>query len=539
MPGVLVAVLMDNSLYKAMQSRAPQKPRPRVLVCALVCGFVAVGPGLAGAQPQAWPPLQLKPSVRLQETLPPAAKSALPTYLSGERTSGRANLESVLEGHAELRRGDTVIRADRLEYYQPDDQARASGAVRINRAGNVYEGPLLELKLDAGEGFFLQPSYQLLGGGHGQAERIDFIDERRSVVTRGTYTTCRREGGPSWMPDWILRAASIKIDTEEDVGVATDATLSFKGVPILPVPYLTFPLSGERKSGFLPPTVGADSTNGAELTVPYYWNIAPNRDAKFTPSLLTKRGVDLGAEFRFLEAGYSGEVRGSVLPEDRLRGLDRWNLGGKYAGLHSIGPVRNLALSMNVARVSDDNYWKDFARESTGLTQRLLANDVNLSWNHGSLALSARALKWQTLQDTASPITPPYDRMPQLVARYAQQQGGWAYSLEVDHTQFQSDPFYTGQPNSKRSFALGQVSHTWRTPGFYITPKLQWHGAQYEFDSALTNGARNFSRAVPTFSVDAGMVFERETRFLGRDVLQTLEPRVFYVKTPFVDQSLV
>jgi LPS-assembly protein len=117
-----------------------------------------------------------------------------------------------------------VIRADRLEYYQPDDLAKARGNVRINRAGTRVEGPLLELKVDAFEGFFNEPRYRFLrNDAYGEAERIDFLDDKRAIIRNATYTTCQRRPGPSWMPDWILRAASIRIDNEEEVGQAEGA----------------------------------------------------------------------------------------------------------------------------------------------------------------------------------------------------------------------------------------------------------------------------------------------------------------------------
>ncbi len=488
-------------------------------------------------------PLILRMSPRLQEQIESAARSGQPLFLSGERVSGRADLDSVLEGNAELRRGDLVIRADRLDYYQPDDLAKARGNVRINRAGNVYEGPLLELKLEASEGFFIAPSYRFLANGaHGQADRVDFLDEQRTVITNATYTTCRRLPGPNWMPDWILRAASIRLDNEEDAGVAQGAVLSFMGLPILPVPYLSFPLSNNRKSGVLPPTVGFDSTNGAELVAPYYWNIAPNRDAKLVPTLMSKRGVDLGAEFRYLERNYAGDLRANYMPGDLLRNADRWSLGGTYQGQinSGIAAVGNVGLNLSVNRVSDDNYWRDFVRENTSLTQRLLANDATLSWARGNFSTSLRALKWQTLQDIDAPIVPPYDRLPQLTARYAHNgAGGINYSLDADLTQFQSDSSRTLQPNARRSFMLGQISRSWSAPLGYITPKLQLHASTYAFDAPLANGERSSSRVVPTFSLDAGLVFERQTSYFGRDFLQTLEPRVFYVATPFRDQSLL
>ncbi len=511
-----------------------------LVACALAHGF-AVQAQAPGVPTDA--PLGLKTSPRLEEGIGQSTRSAQPTFLFGERTTGRTDLETILEGDAILRRGDTVIRADRLEYYQPDDLARARGNVRINRAGNVYEGPLLELKVESFEGFFLQPKYRfLLNDGHGEADRADFIDDKRVVVRNATFTTCRRLAGPSWLPDWILRAATLRLDYEEDIGVAEGAVVSFKGVPILPVPYLTFPLSDQRKSGFLPPTMGLGNVNGAELSVPFYWNIAPNRDATFFPTLMTKRGVDLGAEFRYLESNYSGGIRGNVMLEDRLRDSSRWGVAATHKGTIETGiaAIGGLGLNLNFNRVSDDNYWRDFTRTTPSLTQRLLANDAAVSWGRGFFTASARALKWQTLQDVTSPITPPYDRLPQVSARYARTNiSGFDVSVDADYTRFQSDRLLTGQPNAQRSYSLAQISRPWTGLAGFITPKLQLHASNYQFDAALADGALSASRIVPTVSLDSGLVFERDASYFGRAFRQTLEPRAFYVATPFREQNLL
>ncbi len=519
---------------KAFRARFVLTP-VALVACLLLHGRAAL------AQSQA--PLALKPSPMLREDVPETVRNQLPTHISGDRVSGRTDLETAVEGQAQLRRGATVIRADRLDYYQPDDLARARGNVRINRAGDVFEGPLLELKVEAFEGFFNQPRYRFLSNNaYGEADRIDFIDDRRAIIRNATYTTCQRRPGPSWLPDWILRAASIRVDNEEEVGQADNAVLSFMGVPILPIPSLSFPLTERRKSGVLPPTIGLDNLNGVDITLPYYWNIAPNRDATLYPSLMTKRGVDVGGEFRYLERDYTGRVRADYMPQDKLRDRDRWSYTLQHRGALETGLTPGpLGVNLNLNRVSDDNYWRDFTRTTGSLTQRLLANDGSLNWAQGGFSLSARALKWQILQDVASPIVPPYDRMPQLVARYDRNRlaGGLEASIQTDYTRFESSAALTGQPNGQRMFALAQVSRPWQAPGWFVTPRLQLHTTQYQFDSPLANGERSASRNVPTISVDSGMVFERDASFFGRAFRQTLEPRAFYTYTPFRDQSLL
>jgi LPS-assembly protein len=524
------------------------KPTPRnrfeltplaVVACCLVHGGAALAQPAPPEPDPAGMPLRRTPLLR--EQLPPAQKAQLPTFVQGDRVTGRTDFETLVEGAAELRRGDTVIKADRLEYYQPDDLAKARGNVRINRQGNVYRGPQLEIKVDAFEGFFSQPSYEFLrNGAYGHADRVDFIDEKRSVVRNATYTTCRPEDIAGWVPDWIMRAGSIRIDEEEDVGTASNALLTFFSVPLLPIPQITFPLSDRRKSGFLPPTFGVDSINGIEYRQPYYWNIAPNRDATLLPRVMSKRGVELGGEFRYLEPSYSGQLQANVLPGDKLRDQLRWGYSYRHDAFLLTSPdTGNVSLNLNLNRVSDDNYWRDFSRSSASLTQRLLASDGLLAWGRGYWYASARALQWQTLQDVTAPITPPYDRAPQLYTRYARPDldYGLVASLEADTTRFQSVRELTLQPNAQRSFLLGRIERPWQAPGWFVTPRMQVHSATYAFDAPLANGERAAARTIPTFSLDSGLIFERPANFFGRAVVQTLEPRAFYVYTPFRDQS--
>jgi LPS-assembly protein len=174
------------------------------------------------------------------------------------------------------------------------------------------------------------------------------------------------------------------------------------------------------------------------------------------------------------------------------------------------------------------------------LTQRLLSNDASLSWSNGNFASSLRTVKWQTLQDPAAPITPPYDRLPQLATRYARTDvNGFDYSVDADYTRFQADSSLTLQPNAQRIFSLLQISRPSVAPAGFITPKLQLHTANYLFDTPLSNAATSASSVVPTFSLDSGLVFERDVSYFGTGFRQTLEPRAFYVNTPHRDQSLL
>ncbi|MDB5860899.1 MAG: organic solvent tolerance protein precursor-like protein [Ramlibacter sp.] len=536
---------MHQTRSRALRARFALSP-----VTLVIASLLQPLPGYAQADE---PVPRLKPSPKLREDIPQDARNQLPTFVEGDRISGQTDNNTVIEGGASLRKGDTVIRADKLDYSQPRDLATATGNVYINKAGNIYEGPLLQLEVDAFHGFFNEPRYRFLrNDAYGEAERVDFIDDKHSIIHNGSYTTCRRKPGPSWLPDWILRASTLRLDEEEETGEAEGVVLSFFRVPILPVPAMSFPLSDKRKSGVLPPTIGLDNKSGLELTLPYYWNIAPNRDATLYPTLMSKRGVDLGGEFRYLENTYNGTLRGNYLPNDRLRDRDRWGYSYQHlqrfttpAAAYGAG-----ALTLNINRVSDDDYWSDFSRNSSSLTQRLLAGDGLLAWGLGDFAFLAREQKWQTLQNPTDLILPPYDRSPELQAHHAKTNlpGGLETVWETDFTRFTrsfDDTVRTrfaalpdtNQPNGNRTYMLAQVSRPWEAPGWFFTPKAQLHATHYNLDSTATESGRSADRVIPTVSLDSGLIFERNTSYFGRAFLQTLEPRAFYVYTPFRDQS--
>ena len=241
------------------------------------------------AQPAEGGGIQLQPSATLTPAPRGDAAKALPIILRARELRGRPDLDAIAEGDVELRRGGVVIRADRLRYEQVEDLARAIGNVRISENGNLFTGPELELRLQRFEGFFQSPTYRLgKSGAGGKADRIDFLDDQRAVATNATYTSCGLDG--SGAPAWVLSAGSVRIDQETNEGVAKNGVLRFYGVPILAAPSISFPLNEARKSGWLPPSINLDSKSGLQVAVPYYWNLAPNRDMTLTPVLSARRG---------------------------------------------------------------------------------------------------------------------------------------------------------------------------------------------------------------------------------------------------------
>ena len=512
----------------------------RVLTLALpvglLAGLLASGPGLCAELPAAVP---LEPSTALLPPLRGDAARQLPIVLQARQISGQPGLETAAQGDVEFRRGRLVIRADRLAYDAPLDLATAQGHVRVVREGAVYAGPELALKVQRFEGYFLMPEFEFprLGAG-GRADRLDFLGDARSRATNAQYTSCPRDGPHE--PAWVLTARSVSLDLDTNEGVAEGAVLRFLGLPILALPTLSFPLGDQRRSGWLPPSVNFDNRGGLELGVPYYWDIAPNRDATLAPRLITRRGLALDGEFRYLEPVYQGSVALEWLPDDRVarraRNALQWAHDGQWGA--------STRYSAELVRVSDDNWWKDFRSAGNSLTTRLLplrlGVESGFSLGPAQGLAYARALQWQVLQAADAPIASPYQRSPQLGVRLGGQFGGFNYAVETEYNHF-TLPSGTleraGRMAGQRVHLLGSLSWPFRPPGWWLVPRLSVNAASYDSRSLQPGSLSSNSRVIPSFSVDAGLELERRTQAFGRDLQQTLEPRLLYVNTPYRAQS--
>ncbi len=450
-----------------------------------------------------------------------------PATLQAEQMSGRPDRDVTLERDAEFTRGATTINADRATYNIVEDEVNAVGHVRMRRFGDRYTGDEMRLKIDAGQGFVAHPTYQLgRNNGQGKAERIEFESEDRATITDGTYSTCE---GPD--PDWYLKTDTLRLDRGREMGTASSTVVYFKGVPILGVPAMSFPLSEARKSGFLPPNYGPTSNGGLEITLPYYFNIAPNRDLTLYPKIITRRGLQLGANGRYLGASYAGETNVEGLIGDQQTKTNRYAI----SSTHSQTLMPGLGFSWNLNKASDDDYPNDFSRSITTSSQRLLARDLNLNYSASFWTANARMSNYQVLQDPAAPITRPYARLPQLIyqARRLDVQG-FDWSAEAEWTRFQHPDLISGE-----RFTLNpKIAYPFIHPGYFVTPKLSFDLTKYHLADPAPGKPENLTRSLPTFSIDSGLVFEREARFFGHPMTQTLEPRLFYVRTPYRDQSL-
>ncbi len=448
----------------------------------------------------------------------------------GEQLSGRPDREVMMEREVEITRGPTVVNADAVRYDIVDDRVDADGDVRVVREGNRFRGKKLKLKLDTGVGYMDSPVYRLLRkNAQGHAQRIDFESEDIATIQDGVYTTCN---GPE--PDWYLRTGKLTLDDGAGVGYARNAVLVFKGVPVAGSPRISFPLTDERVSGFLAPTIATSTSNGLQLTVPYFWNIAPNRDVTIFPTYMGTRGLMLGADARYLEQDFAGETRFEFI-NDSKTSTTRYGVSLRHTQV--LAPGLTLATDLNAA--SDDDYARDFPLSRVwgrpGISRRLLPQIATLSYGTYDWTAEMKLADYQVLQDPLATIRIPYARLPQITIknfRYAD--AGIDLTLDSQFTRFVHPTAVQGDRvvlNPRLSYNALQG------PGYFVRPSFSVHSTAYNLDHVSDPLMIAPTRTLPTLAVDSGLIFERDASFLGRAAVQTLEPRMFYTYTPYVAQN--
>lgn len=499
---------------------------PAALLIALLA---APAPGVR-AQGAAAPDAAVGARLRLETELRESnleADVARPTFARGDSVEGRANREITLEGNAEVRRGGTTIRGDRLTVYEADDEVVGVGSVRVSREGMVFTGPELTLKLDANEGSFASPRYYVPAtGARGEAERADFLGRGEIAMTNATYSTCKPDD-----PDWYLRAESFTLDRANEEGSARWATLYFKDLPVFKAPAMSFPLGDGRRSGFLVPSLSISSTYGAEVRVPYYWNIAPNRDFTFYTNATARRGLQVGGLARYLESNAAGVTRFEYNPNDLEAQTPRWMIDST----HTVANWNGFSGGWVLRGVSDDRYFVDYSRTIAQSAERSLPRTVFLTRGFGDTVVTARALAFQNILEARS--APAYDRLPQITVTHVKRDlAGFDLLVSADATEFSRN--LAGSAMGSRLIVNPSVAYPFGGPAWFLTPKASVHATSYRLD-VNPLGPESIDRVLPTLSLDSGLVFERSTTLGSRDMTQTLEPRLLYVYTPYRDQSQI
>ena len=472
---------------------------------------------------------------------PPAATAAQPLRekLAGggniDITSDNATLGAdgkvTLSGNVEVHQGERRIRADEVQYDSNDRSLQSDSHID-------YQDPLVHVAGSSGSysesagAEFRSAEFDLRQrAARGTAREMSLTPDGKLKLRGVTFTTC-----PKLDRSWQLRADSIVLDTHDKLGTGRDAEVDFMSVPLAYLPWVSFPLSSERKSGFLFPGIGNTSTNGLQVSVPYYWNIAPNADLTFQPILYTKAGADLGGEARLLTESQQGELDWNYLPYDHAFGASR----SRVRLIDAAELPEDWRLGVSAENVSDTSYFEDFSQGPEGASTPFLERRATISYRDENWNIDAEAQQYQTIDYTLLQPDRPYARVPRIAvdADYTLGPGGLLhYGFDSELVDFQ----HSEQPDivttGWRGDLMPQLSIDFSGPGYFVRPAVAWRATQYELDD-LGPGQleRSPSRTLPIASFDSGLLFERPWGSHDQRKL-TLEPRILYVDVPYRNQD--
>ena len=434
-------------------------------------------------------------------------------------------------GNVTVEKGTRQLQSDEIVYNQSEEVIEARGNVRFWDEGVFVTGDRARAEIEQDIVTFGPETAFMLENehGHGNAAEIRTLGDERMTASDVSYTTCNPGEA-----DWRITASDVEFDRVESTGTARNTWLEFMGQRIFYLPWISFPLGGERKSGFLTPTYGTSGSGGVEVEVPYYFNLAPNYDATLTARAMSDRGVQAQGEFRFLSRTYgSGRFAAQHLPSDskfdddrsafdlahRHRWSDRWSTDARFEWVSDTAYLEDLGSSLSQS-------------SRTHLPRRFDANYRGDGWG-----ARVRFQDFMTLDRTIKLENRPYARLPQILVRTNRPERNRApnFALRGEFAYFDQESRTTGA----RVDLQPSLTFPIHTAGTFVTPKAALHITGYNLNRTETETSRNDdpSRLLPSFSLDSGLYLERPVTLFGESLTHTIEPRLYYLAVPYDRQD--
>jgi LPS-assembly protein len=452
-------------------------------------------------------------------------------FIDADRATMVSQGNSLLEGNVVAQRGTTYLLAPQLLFDRsPEVLAGESGLTVLTDVLDLH-ARVGRVATQGGTGRFEDAQFYLRKRpGRGVASTIRTAQDGPSQLREVRFTTCPVDQGDG---DWYLRAQDVKLDFESGRGTARNAQVIFKDVPLIYTPWLAFPITNERMSGFLSPRLGTANDRGLDLATPYYWNIAPEQDATFTPRVMSKRGLQMQSEYRYLSPYGRGMLYNEYLPNDQILGEDRT----LWSYRHHARPALDWQADVDFTSVSDIRYFEDLSTTLTRASSRYLQRRAALGYGGPQWDLLLRAQEFQLVDPRRRGEPEPFQRLPQLVARTRNPQpllGPLAYDLRTEAVRFGRDGNRQGE---RWDTELG-LSTPWDRGSYFINPRLAYRQTQYSLAKEIEiDDQGSPTRGLPMVSVDSGLRFERDLAWSDKGWLQTLEPRLFYLYVPEREQD--
>ncbi len=454
----------------------------------------------------------------------PAFSSDGKIHLSADHMQASEDNISRFQGNVIIQQKNARIEAEQAEYQRQGAQLQARGQVRFINPEIVIHSEQAKFQLKQQRASLTHNRYRSVNSrAQGEAEKIELLNSHEALLTNATYTTCNRE-----QTDWLMSANSINLNSKTHQGHATHVVLRFKDVPFFYFPYLRFPLGEERLSGFLFPYIGNSNIHGSELHLPYYWNIHPQMDATLTPRLMSRRGLLLQSEFRYLGNNQQGIIKSEYIDHDRVFNARRQ----RWQWQHQTRPGDGWQFRGDYNYVADAQHLTDFGNTLDSSSTTYLTRRGDLFYRAQDWIFNISAEDNQILSGD-----PAYKRLPQIGFKSLLPQHdnhfNFAFSAEAVHFAHVDGTKVTGD----RLHLKPEISYPYRSNAGFVDSKLSWQLTRYTLKN--NGNANQLYRSLPTFSINSGLFFERDSTLFSSRYLQTLEPQLFYVYVPYQDQSLL
>jgi len=430
-------------------------------------------------------------------------------------------------GNVDMRRADQHLTADMASYDTVSEMMDTQGDVYYSEDGLALYSRSATLKMANDKSILRDVLFEATGPYRGSAEVAYRDSKDLSHYKQAAYTSCHPGN-----QDWVIHAERLKMNREKGKGAATNAWLEFKGVPLFYTPYINFPLDDRRMTGFLPPSFSNTSRSGFQLSMPFYWNLAPNYDLLLKPRYLTKRGPLLDADFRYLTEMTRGSVGVEFMPYDQVR--DRSRFSGTVKNTTVFTP--RLFSDIDLNYVSDKDYFYELGNSLSFTNNRYIQSRADLNYNREGVSFLTRFEAYQTIDNTVAKTDRPYQKLPQVLLNL-----NHAFNSVVPvQTTMENEFVYfyrSGRTSGQRFNTKPSVSLPFGGSGAFITPKFSLQYTQYFLDNQVVGQQRNISRFLPIAALDTGAFFESKLNFAGSSLLHTIEPRAYYLYIPRTNQA--
>jgi LPS-assembly protein len=433
----------------------------------------------------------------------------------------------ILDGNTTIRYQGRELSAENARYNPINGEVSAKGSVSILSEGIQLETTDAFIDIDDNVFRTGESNYELDVNGKratGSATGMARLANGQFVLQGATYSTC-----PPGDKSWYVQADSMILDSEKGIGTARDFRLVFKGVHSPPLPVFSFPISEKRKTGFLAPILAQRETTGLELRLPWYWNIRPNIDATLTPRFMTKRGTQLQSEFRYLNRQGLWTFDYEYLKDRELNGDSRYFTQLRHKGSFN----SNLTSAIVARRVSDKDYLEDLGDSLQLASITHLEQRADLNYERGKVKALARLQGFQTVDEAIVAEDRPHSRLPQfkIFAESARLPLGLRADVAGEFVYFYKDDEVTGsRVDVQPRLTLPVTRDAW-----FFKPSVSHRFTYYNLNDTDESIDRSSSRNLNSVSVDSGLFFDRIVDNNGS--VQTLEPRIFYLRVPFADQT--